>query len=82
MAVKLLSESADATITDEDQLRIEKILSFWFREQQLSAPQIDRRMDIWFGEDAAFDAEIEKDFADDIEQASDGKLTHWAEEPA
>lgn len=81
MAVKLLSESADATITDEDQLRIEKILSFWFREQQLSAPQIDRRMDIWFGEDAAFDQEIEKEFADDIEQASSGKLAHWAEEP-
>jgi len=55
MPVKLLSESMDATITDEDQARIDTILSFWFREQELSAPQIDRRMDIWFSEDAVFD---------------------------
>jgi len=32
MAVKLLSESMDATITDEDQARIDTILSFWFKE--------------------------------------------------
>ena len=58
MPVKLLSESMDATITDADQARIEAILSFWFKEQELSAPQIDRRMDIWFSEDAVFDHEI------------------------
>ena len=49
MTVKLLSERAGATITDDDQLRIEAILAFWFKEQQLTAPQIDVRMDIWFG---------------------------------
>lgn len=81
MAVKLLSESAEATITDVDQARIDEILGFWFKEQQLSAPQIDRRMDIWFGEDKAFDLEIEREFADDVESASAGKLDHWAEEP-
>ncbi len=80
MPVKLLSESMDATITDEDQSRIEEILSFWFREQQLSAPQIDRRMDIWFSEDPVFDHEIEKEFADDVVAACDGKLDHWATE--
>jgi len=42
MPVKLLSESMDATITDEDQARIDTILSFWFREQELSAPSIMR----------------------------------------
>ncbi len=78
MAVKLLSESVDATITDEDQTRIEAILSFWFREQELSAPQIDRRMDVWFGEDPLFDHEIEKNFANDVEAASSGRLNHWA----
>ena len=57
MSVKLLSESMDATITDDDQIRIEAILAFWFKEQALSAPQIDRRMDIWFGEDEVFDLE-------------------------
>jgi len=78
MAVKLLSESMDATITDEDQARIEAVLSFWFKEQQLSAPQIDQRMEIWFSEDPVFDHEIEKEFANDVEAASAGKLNHWA----
>jgi hypothetical protein len=43
MSVKLLSESRGATITDEDQARIDAILAFWFKEHELSAPQIDRR---------------------------------------
>jgi len=81
MPVKLLSESMDATITDEDQARIDTILSFWFREQELSAPQIDRRMDIWFSEDAVFDHEIEKEFTDDVDAACAGRLNHWAAEP-
>lgn len=70
-----------ATITDEDLSRIETILSFWFKEQELSAPQIDRRMDIWFGEDPVFDREIEEEFADDVARACEGKLDHWATEP-
>jgi len=69
-----------ATITDEDQLRIDAILAFWFKEQELSAPQIDRRMDIWFGEDQAFDHEIQEEFAADVDKASAGKLDHWAQE--
>ena len=81
MSVKLLSESVDATITDEDVARIDAILAFWFKEQELTAPQIDRRMDIWFGEDAVFDAEIKEKFLGDVELASDGKLNHWAAEP-
>jgi len=81
MSVKLLSESMGSTITDDDQARIEEILSFWFREQELSAPQIDRRMDIWFGEDPVFDHDIEKEFSDDVEKASEGKLDHWADDP-
>ena len=81
MPVKLLSESMDATITDDDQIRIDAILAFWFREAALSAPQIDQRMDTWFGEDAVFDAMVQNEFADDVEQASDGKLDHWAHKP-
>jgi len=80
MSVKLLSESMGATITDEDQLRIDAILAFWFKEQELSAPQIDRRLDIWFGEDQAFDHEIQEAFAADVDKASAGKLDHWAHE--
>ena len=82
MAVKLLSESMDATITDEDQIRIDRIISFWFREQSLTAPQIDRRMDIWFGDSKDFDKEITAEFAGDVEEASDGRLDHWAHKPA
>jgi uncharacterized protein (DUF924 family) len=81
MSVKLLSESKGVSITDEDLAHIDAILSFWFKEHELSAPQIDRRMDIWFGEDAAFDQEIATRFGDDIEQASQGQLNHWAAEP-
>jgi uncharacterized protein (DUF924 family) len=81
MSVKLLSESRGVTITDEDQARIDAILSFWFKEHELSAPQIDRRMDIWFGEDPTFDHEIQQNFSVDVERASDGKLDHWADEP-
>lgn len=81
MSVKLLHERADATITDEDQIRIEAVLAFWFREQALSAPQIDHRMNIWFGENSVFDQEIEREFKNDIEAASAGRLTHWANAP-
>ena len=81
MPVKLLSESKGATFTDEDQARIREILDFWFREQELSAPQIDRRMDIWFGEDPAFDHEIKAKFSGDVERACQGKLDHWAADP-
>jgi uncharacterized protein (DUF924 family) len=81
MSVKLYSESMGSTITDDDQSRIETVIEFWFRDQELSAPQIDQRMEIWFGADAVFDHEIEKEFADDIAAASDGKLEHWAADP-
>ena len=81
MPVKLLSESMDATITDDDQIRIDAILAFWFREQELSAPQIDHRLDIWFGEDEVFDHECKKEFADDVAKATEGKLDHWAHQP-
>ena len=81
MAVKLLSEGQESTVTDDDQQRIEAILGFWFKEKLLSAPQIDGRMDVWFGEDPLFDEEVARQFADDVEQASSGNLDHWAQEP-
>ncbi len=71
----------DATITDDDQIRIDAILAFWFMDKELSAPQIDGRMDTWFGEDPVFDEEVAKEFADDVEKASEGQLDHWAHEP-
>lgn len=81
MSVKLLSETADATITDDDQVRIDAALSFWFKDKELSAPQIDGRMDVWFGEDSVFDEEVALEFSDDVELASEGKLDHWGHQP-
>ena len=81
MSVEFVSESRGGTSTDEDQARIETILSFWFKEQALTAPQIDRRMDKWFGEDPVFDHEIAKEFGSDIELASQGQLDYWAADP-
>ena len=81
MTAKLLSESHEATITDEDQLRIDAVLAFWFKQQSLSAPQVDRRMDVWFGEDASFDEQIKAEFAGDVARATEGKLDHWAKKP-
>lgn len=71
----------DATITDLDQARIDAVISCWFEEKQLSAPQIDGRMDVWFGEDAVFDQQIQSEFLGDVEEASEGKLDHWAHTP-
>ena len=70
----------DATITDDDQIRIDAIVAFWFREHELTAPQIDGRMDIWFGEDAMFDEEIAREFSADVDAASEGRLNHWGHE--
>lgn len=81
MSVKLLSDSDSATITGDDQLRIDAILSFWFQQKDLSAPQIDARMDQWFGEDLVFDEEIRNQFQADIDRASAGELDHWAKTP-
>ena len=74
------SEIAESALSEEDQARIDAVLTFWFKDRQLSAPQIDGRMDIWFGEDAMFDEEIVREFAGDVKIASAGKLDHWASE--
>jgi uncharacterized protein (DUF924 family) len=75
------SETGNSSLPPADQERVDAILEFWFREQAMTAPQIDRRMDIWFSEDEVFDLEVKKNFSDDIDNASAGKLDHWAAEP-
>ncbi|MEM1173838.1 MAG: DUF924 family protein [Pseudomonadota bacterium] len=81
MSTSIDDDPMASTFADGDQLRIEAILSFWFREQALSAPQIDQRMDTWFGENEGFDQEIREQFMDDVQRASNGELDHWAEQP-
>jgi uncharacterized protein (DUF924 family) len=77
MSDTALSETGNSPLSPADQARINAILEFWFKEHAMTAPQIDRRMDIWFGEDEVFDLECKKEFSDDIEMASAGQLDHW-----
>ena len=81
MSVDPVSASAETAHSSDDQARIDTILSFWFKEQALTAPQIDRRMDIWFGEDKVFDLECNREFEVDVERATNGELDHWGEDP-
>ncbi|MEJ2603587.1 MAG: DUF924 domain-containing protein [Gammaproteobacteria bacterium] len=64
-----------------DQTRIDRILDLWFEKRELTAPQIDARLDVWFGEDPELDIRLRHGFADDIREASQMKLMHWAETP-
>ena len=81
MSATPASENPATSLSNEDHARIDAILTFWFKEQALTAPQIDRRMDIWFGEDEVFDLECKKEFGDDVDRASRGELDHWGAEP-
>jgi len=73
--------AGEAALSAEDQSRIDAILTFWFKEHALSAPQIDGRMDVWFGEDPLFDEEIASLFSRDVDEASVGNLDHWISAP-
>ncbi|MEL7537931.1 MAG: DUF924 family protein [Pseudomonadota bacterium] len=66
-------------LSDSDNERIEQILGVWFPDKEYDAPQIDARMELWFGDDPELDARLRYEFADDIAEASDGRLIHWAE---
>lgn len=41
---------------------IRRILDFWFSAAELDAPQIDSRMERWFGSDPALDQQIRTEF--------------------
>ena len=49
MSGELMSESNEPILSDADSDRIEEFLTFWFKEQNLSAPQIDGRMELDVG---------------------------------
>jgi uncharacterized protein (DUF924 family) len=72
------AENPTPSISDEDAERIDAILSFWFKGQSLTAPQIDQRMDVWFGNDPVFDHEITEKFATEVDEAAAGLLDHWS----
>lgn len=57
---------------------IRRILDFWFSASELDAPQIDSRMERWFGSDPALDQRIGEEFGGLVEDAIEGKLDDWA----
>ncbi len=68
-------------LSSEDQARIDRILDLWFQERELTAPQIDARLDVWFGEDPELDIRLRHQYAADIREASAMKLMRWADTP-
>jgi uncharacterized protein (DUF924 family) len=58
--------------------QIKEVLEFWFADRALDAPTIDSRMDLWFGNNEEFDAELVRRFAMLTEQALTGALDDWA----
>jgi uncharacterized protein (DUF924 family) len=81
MSDETQTDEAAAPLDQADRDRIEAVLRFWFKEHQLSAPQIDGRMDVWFGEDPIFDEQIVREFSGDVDKACNGELDHWADDP-
>lgn len=57
---------------------IQRILDFWFSAAELDAPQIDSRMERWFGSDPALDQQIRAEFGSLVERALAGELDGWA----
>lgn len=61
---------------------IRRVLDFWFTDCQRDAPNIDARMDRWFGGEPALDEQIRENFAGLIERAAGGELDDWRRTPA
>ncbi len=57
---------------------IRRILDFWFSAAELDAPQIDSRMERWFGSDPALDQQIRTEFGPLVQRALAGELDGWA----
>jgi uncharacterized protein (DUF924 family) len=81
MSDETQADEAAAPLDQADRDRIETVLRFWFKEHELSAPQIDGRMDVWFGEDPIFDEQIVREFSGDVDKACNSELDHWADDP-
>ena len=61
----------------------EKVLSWWFPEEDIRVDRktFGRRMGWWFAGGPEVDRQIKERFGELLEQARQGELDHWAEEP-
>ena len=57
------------------------VLKFWFRDAARSPETLQRRGDVWFGTDPAFDRECATRFGALLEDAAGGALDGWAGTP-
>jgi len=60
---------------------IQRVLDFWFSDSELDSPQLDSRMDRWFGASDALDDRIRREFGTLLENATTGQLDDWTETP-
>ena len=60
---------------------IQRVLDFWFCDSELNSPQLDSRMDRWFGAHDELDEQIRQDFGELVERATAGQLDDWKETP-
>jgi uncharacterized protein (DUF924 family) len=58
---------------------VRQVLDFWFSAAELDAPQIDSRMERWFGAAPGVDAQIREEFGEQVRKALAGRLEPWAE---
>jgi uncharacterized protein (DUF924 family) len=56
-----------------------QVLDFWFSATELDAPQIDSRMERWFGGGPEIDRQIREEFGEQVRQALAGRLRTWEE---
>ena len=60
---------------------IERVLEFWFSDRELDSPQLDSRMNRWFGASDEMDNQIREEFGELIERATNNELDDWTETP-
>jgi uncharacterized protein (DUF924 family) len=58
---------------------VKQVLDFWFSATELDAPQIDSRMERWFGGGTQIDAQIREEFGELVRRSLAGRLEGWAE---
>jgi len=64
-----------ARFTSAEQLKAEGIIAFTFR------PTVEECLDLWFGKSQQTDADIWRQFGEDVALATNGTYDHWALNP-
>jgi uncharacterized protein (DUF924 family) len=61
--------------------RVHELLKFWFGDLGHADLPTSDRTNLWFGENVQLKEQLLQGFKKDFEEASQGKLTNWAETP-